>query len=69
MATPNPIFQGRMSATVQKTALALHREGIVKNGNPASWRSHYLRHVWETQAAHAGMLDGRPEEPSSDTTA
>lgn len=34
-------------------ALALHRQGLVSNGNPASWHSHALRHSFETESAHA----------------
>jgi len=44
-----------LNTSLKRTALALHRQGIVKNGTVESWDSHFLRHSFETEASHAGV--------------
>ncbi len=44
-----------INSSLKRTAAALFRQGLIKNGSPASWHSHFLRHSFETEAAHAGV--------------
>ncbi|MGA2665113.1 MAG: site-specific integrase [Nitrososphaerales archaeon] len=38
---------------MRRMALRLHKQGLIKNGDPASWHTHYLRHNFKTEASHA----------------
>lgn len=55
MGKGGPMARGWLNDNFRETALALHRQGLVKNGDAASWHSHYLRHSFETEGAHAGV--------------
>ena len=47
--------RAHLSDTLQGMAARLFRQGMVKNGDPAAWHSHFLRHSFETEASHAGV--------------
>lgn len=40
---------------LKTAARKLGRSGLLKNPNLRSWRPHYLRHSFETEASHAGV--------------
>ncbi len=59
-----PVFLGKqgtyldaawLNARFRKTAVNLRGQGLVANGDPASWHSHALRHSFRTEASHAGV--------------
>jgi hypothetical protein len=49
------IHRGYLNARFRETALAMHRQGLVKNGNPDSWHNHFLRASFDTEGSHAGV--------------
>lgn len=53
MGKGGPMSAYHLNSVLRETALALHRQGLVENGNPRSWHTHYLRHSFETEASHA----------------
>lgn len=55
-------FDSRSLTTeFRRTALRLHGEGLIQNGNPNSWHSHALRHSFKTECNHAGIEDSTSE--------
>lgn len=55
MGKGGPMSVGNLNEALRRMALRLARQGLVRNANPQSWHSHYLRHSFETEAAHAGV--------------
>lgn len=53
MGKGGPMSVGNLNEVMRSTALSLARQGLVKNDNPRSWHSHFLRHSFETEGAHA----------------
>ncbi|MGD0145945.1 MAG: tyrosine-type recombinase/integrase [Nitrososphaerales archaeon] len=47
--------RAHLNGVLQQMATRLFRQGMVKNGDPGSWHTHYLRHSFETEASHAGV--------------
>lgn len=50
-----PMSVGNLNEVMRRTAMAQHRQGLVKNGNPKSYHSHYLRHSFKSEAEHSGV--------------
>ena len=52
---PGLMTVGYLNTVLHRTALALFKEGMVKNGDKKAWTTHKLRHSFETEASHAGV--------------
>lgn len=50
-----PIAGVYLNSRFKLTALRLHKQGIISNGQPGAWRVYALRHSFETEASHAGV--------------
>jgi integrase len=50
-----PMALDWLNSSMKGVALRLARGGLVRNAEPRSWHSHYLRHSFETELSHGGM--------------
>lgn len=55
MGKGGPMSVGNLNGLMRRSAMAQHRQGLVKNGYPGSYHSHYLRHSFKSEAEHAGV--------------
>jgi integrase len=44
-----------LNTRFRESAIRLHSQGLVKNGDPESWHTHNLRHSFRTECAHSGV--------------
>jgi integrase len=54
-AGPRPMSIKWLNDCMKTAASRLFSQGLIENGNPASWPSHYLRHSFSTECSHAGV--------------
>ena len=53
-----PLSPGWLNECFKETAMKLHREGLISNGERDCWHVYALRHSFKTEAEHAGMKSG-----------
>ncbi len=53
-----PLSPSWLNECFKGTAMKLHREGLISNGDPDCWHIYALRHSFKTEAEHAGVKSG-----------
>lgn len=53
-----PLDRAWLNVSLKRMASRLSAQGLITNGLPRSWHSHYLRHSFKTEAEHAGVKSG-----------
>ena len=54
-AGPRPMSIKWLNDCMKTAASRLFSQGLIENGDPTSWHSHYLRHSFSTECSHAGV--------------
>ncbi len=53
-----PLSPGWLNQCFKETAIRLHKENLISNGDPDCWHIYALRHSFKTEAEHAGVKSG-----------
>jgi integrase len=53
-----PLSPGWLNECFKETAVKLHKEKLILNGDPDCWHIYALRHSFKTEAEHAGVKSG-----------
>ncbi len=49
----SPVSPGWLNTCFKETAMRLHKQGLVKNGDSHAWHVYVLRHSFSTECSHA----------------
>ncbi|MDG6916743.1 MAG: site-specific integrase [Nitrososphaerota archaeon] len=53
-----PLDRAWLNVSLKRMASRLSAQGLIANGHPGSWHTHYLRHSFKTEAEHSGVKSG-----------
>jgi integrase len=53
-----PLDRAWLNVSLKRMAKRLSERGLISNGHPASWHTHYLRHSFKTEGEHAKVQSG-----------
>lgn len=53
-----PMSPGYLNSEFKETAMILHKQGLVSNGDPGAWHNYTLRHSYKSESEHAGARSG-----------